>query len=121
MAIENSVLTLGHNTLLTIPAGRGYAITTIIFCNTFTPDPMNPNSGEATFDLHLITADEIVTAGSPSAAAANVNRVINGLNLKAGETYSFDSEKLVLSEGDAIHIFTTQSGNLSATVSYLEI
>ena len=121
MAIKSSVLNIGNNTLLLIPAGRGYAITTIIFCNTYTPNPSNLDDGEATFDLHLITADEIDIAGSANAAVSNRNRVINGLNLKAGETYSFDSEKLVLSEGDAIHIVASLSSNLSATVSYLEV
>jgi hypothetical protein len=121
MAIENSTLALGTTTLLTIPAGKEYAITTIIFCNTYTPDPADLDLGEASFDLHLITAAEILSAGSASAAAGNINRVINGLNLKAGESYSFDSEKLILSAGDAVHIVATLSGNLSATVSYLEI
>lgn len=121
MAIENSTLAIGNNTLLTIPAGKEYAITTIIFCNTYTPDFSNPNLGEATFDLHLITSAEILSAGSANAAVGNINRVINGLNLKAGESYSFDSEKLILSEGDVVQVVAALSGNLSATVSYLEI
>lgn len=120
MAILNSSLGSGNTSLLTVPAGKKYAITTILVCNTYTPDPVDPNLGEVAFDLHLITSAEVVSAGDYETAIGDVNRVINGLNLKAGETHSFDSEKLILDEGDVI-AFVTTATNLSATVSYLEI
>lgn len=120
MAITSASLAIGTNTLLTVPSGSEYAITTIIVCNSYVPDPTNPDLGEADFDLHLIPAAEVVAAGSVSAAIANNNRVIKSLNLKAGETYSFDSEKLILSAGDVIAVVAALTANLSATVSYLE-
>ena len=120
MAITNSSLASGNNNLLTVPAGKKYAITTVLVCNTYTPDPVDPALGEAEFDLHLITSADVVSAGSYNAAIGNVNRVINGLNLKAGETHSFDSEKLILEAGDVMAIVASAT-NLSATVSYLEI
>lgn len=120
MAITNSSLASGTNNLLTVPAGKKYAITTILVCNTYTPDPVDPNLGEAEFDLHLITSADVIASGIYEFAIDDVNRVINGLNLKAGETHSFDSEKLILEAGDVIAIVASAI-NLSATVSYLEI
>jgi hypothetical protein len=127
MAIENksfSGLDGSFNriadTLLTVPAGTSYAITTIIICNTFNPDPLDPDNGEGDFDLHLIPEAEVTAAGSVADAVADNNRVIKDLNLKAGESYSFDSEKLILEAGDVIAVLGTTS-DLSATVSYLEI
>lgn len=130
MAIESSRLATGNTTLLTIPSGKEYAITTIIFCNTYNPNPLDRDEGEANFDLHLINESEIISAGSVNSAIANNNRVINRLNLKAGESYSFNSEKLILSPGDAIAVVAspdqnpgspTGFTNLSATLSYLEV
>lgn len=130
MAIQSSRLADGNTTLLTIPSGKEYAITTIIFCNTYNPNPLDRDDGEANFDLHLINEAEIISAGSVAAAIASNNRVINTLNLKAGESYSFNSEKLILSSGDTIAVVAspdqnlispTGFTNLSATLSYLEI
>tara|TARA_B110000503_G_scaffold143523_1_gene245525 strand:+ start:1013 stop:1381 length:369 start_codon:yes stop_codon:yes gene_type:complete len=122
MAIENISFSLNvPNTLLTIPNGKSYAITTIITCNTATVDPQNPESGSASFDIHLVTAAEMILASSVVAdAISNNNRVINNLTLKAGESYSFNNEKLILEAGDTIAVLGT-SVSLSATVSYLEM
>jgi len=58
-----------------------------------------------------------------------VTRVINNLELPAGETFTFDSEKIVLDVGDKISFVAEPDlgapnaglTNLSATVSYLEV
>jgi hypothetical protein len=73
---------------------------------------------DASFDLHFIPS------GDPLDNA--VTRVINGLTLPAGETFTFDSEKIVLGAGDKVAFVASPdsgSGNtdLSATVSYLEV
>ena len=121
MAIENISFSAGTDTLLTVPSEKNYAITTIITCNTATVDPGNPNSSNASFDLHLVTALEMTAASNIVADAVNnKNRVINNLPLKAGESYSFNNEKLILEAGDTIAVVGTSTG-LSATVSYLEI
>lgn len=93
-----------------VPAGKSYAITNILVCNT--------GSASATFDMHLIpdgdSRDEKVT------------KVINSLTLPASETFTFDSERIVLEEGDAI-VFVASPDigssltDLAATVSYLEV
>jgi len=122
MAIDNISFSAGTaDTLLTIPNGKSYAITTIITCNTAAIDPDNPTAADSSFDLHLVTATEMTAASNVVAnAISNNNRVINNLPLRAGESYSFNNEKLILESGDTIAVLGT-STSLSATVSYLEI
>ena len=122
MAIESSFIETTGTDLVTVPSGENWAITTIIICNTFAIDPTDDQVGKASFDIHLVQDGE-----SPT----DTNRVINGLELQAGETFTFDSEKIILSEGEKIHAVGTPqdaspgalTGNtsLSALVSYLEI
>src|SRR5210317_169677 len=111
MAIVNAQLTTTQLDIVTVPASTRYAITNILVCN-------NDATDDATFDLHFISS------GDPLDNA--VTRVINGLTLPAGETFTFDSEKIVLGAGDKVAFVASPDaggGNtdLSATVSYLEV
>ena len=54
-------------------------------------------------------------------AALTTNQVINDLELPAGETFTFDSEKIILGDGDSIVVVGDSPNTLSATVSYLEV
>lgn len=91
MAIVNEHLKSNtYTTVLEVPAGKTYAITNILVCN-------NGTSGTADFDMHF------VPQGEPT---SNIDtRVINNLTLPAGETFTFDSEKIVLDAGDALRFF----------------
>jgi hypothetical protein len=111
MAIVNAQLTTTQLDIVTVPASTRYAITNILVCN-------NDATDDASFDLHFIPS------GDPLDNA--VTRVINGLTLPAGETFTFDSEKIVLGAGDKVAFVASPDaggGNtdLSATVSYLEV
>lgn len=112
MAIANTIVASGDNTLLAVPVDKRYAVTTILVCNTWTPNPLDENDGKTVFDLH------IVPSGQPLGLA---NTVIRALELPAGETFTFDSEKIVLDSGDYIVIVGESPATLSATVSYLEV
>lgn len=122
MAIKSSFIETTGTDLVTVPSSENWAITTIIICNTFTVDPANDQLGKTSFDLHLL---------QDGAVAGDANRVINGLELQAGETFTFDSEKIILSEGEKIYAIGTPQdsspgallGNtsMSVLVSYLEI
>jgi hypothetical protein len=110
MAIVNQQLTTTQLDMITVPASKSYAITNILVCNN--------GLAPASFDLHLI----------PQSSSLNnaVTRVINNLELPAGETFTFDSEKIVLSQGDKISFVAEPNigaslTNLAATVSYLEV
>lgn len=112
MAINSVAIASTDTTLLTVPAGKQYAITVIMVCNTWTPNPIDEDDGKTNFDMHL------VAQGDPKSA---INQVINELELPAGETFTFDTEKVVLSEGDSIVLVGDSPTVLSATVSYLEV
>lgn len=111
MAIVNQQLTTTQLDIVTVPASKSYAITNILVCN-------NHASATASFDLHLIPQS--------SSLSNAVTRVINNLTLPAGETFTFDSEKIVLEAGDKISFVAEPSiggslTSLAATVSYLEV
>jgi len=118
MAIVNAQLTTTQNDVLTVPANKSYAITNILVCNTYSPSDSNPQNHNASFDMHII----------PSTQALNnkVTCVVRELELPAGETFTFDSEKIVLEDGDKISFVSEPDigGNLTdlaVTVSYLEV
>lgn len=112
MAIENAQLTTTQLDILTVPAvPNGYAITTVMVCNSNSVDT-------ASFDMHLIKNGE---------ALSNTKTIIvKELTLPAGETFTFDSEKIILEEGDKLSFVAEPDigagvTNLVATVSYLEV
>jgi hypothetical protein len=112
MAIEQSIIQTTDTTLLTVPAGKRYAITTILVCNTYNPAAVDAASNDTEFDLHLVKNGQ---------ARSNTNMIVRSLNLPAGETFTFDSEKIVLEAGDRVIFLGQAPTNLSATVSWLEV
>lgn len=112
MAIESTAIASVDTDLLVVPASKQYAVLTIMICNTETPNPVHPEHGETNFDLHFVKSGD---------AKGNTNMVIRSLSLPAGETFTFDSEKVVLEAGDKIVALGESPTNLSATVSFLEV
>lgn len=106
MAIINSQLTNTQLDVITVPTDKRYAITNIMVCN-------NSGADSADFDLHFL----------PNGVALNnaVTRVVNNLTLPAGETFTFDSEKVILSPGEKLTFVGDANSNLAAMVSYLEV
>ena len=111
MSIVNAQLTSTQLDVLTVPAGKTYAITNILVCN-------QDGTDDASFDLHFIPS------GDPLNNA--ITRVVNNLTLPAGETFTFDSERIVLDEGDTVSFVAEPNigaglTDLSATISNLEV
>ena len=110
MTIVNAQLTTTQLDIITVPASKSYAITNIMVCNN--------GSGTATFDMHFVPQS--------SSLSNAVTRVINSLELPVGETFTFDSERIVLEVGDKLSFVTEPDigaglTSLAATVSYLEV
>lgn len=105
--------------VLTVPAGKSYLIATVLVCNKYSPSDVTPENETESFDMFIVKDGDAV---SP-----DVNAVVRELSLPAGETFTFDSEKIVLDENDRIVIdgsagtIDPGSGNLVVTVSYLEV
>jgi hypothetical protein len=114
MAIVNAQLTTTQLDILSTPTDGsvdGYAITNILVCNT-------DNADAANFDMHLIPNGQVLDN--------KVSMVIKELTLPAGETFTFDSEKIVLAPGDKIAFVARPDAgsgltDLAATVSYLAV
>lgn len=111
MAIINSQLETTQKDVLTVPADTSYAITNVLVCNTST-------SQEANFDMHLIQ--------STKSLSDMETKVVSDLVLPPGETFTFDTERVVLEGGDKVSFVANPdigSGltELAATISYLEV
>ena len=98
MAITNVQIKNVDTNLLLVPAGKRYAVTAIMICNTFSPDPSDENLGITSLDMHFISAGDPIS---------DANMVLNSLELRAGETFSFDTEKIILDAGDKVTMIAT--------------
>lgn len=91
------------------------AITTIIVCNTAIYDPNNPSSGLTYLYLYAIPN------GNDAENPPSYTTIVNKLPIPAGETVSFDQEKLVLANGDMLAAKSDGPTNLVVTVSTLAV
>lgn len=115
MAITNAKLVKTQLDMLEVPVGKSYAITNIMVCNT----DSEGNGNDAIFNMYLIPN---------GAAKGDETMVIYDLVLPTGETFTFDSEKIVLDQGDKLSFEADETGviapnatSLTAVVSYLEV
>ena len=114
MAIVNTSLTSTAASVYTSSGDN--AITTVIVCNTSTYNPSNPTANQSLFYLYAVPSDT-GSVGTPS----NNNIIVNGLPIPAGETVSFDQEKMVLADFDSLWAKTDSASNLVVTVSTLAV
>lgn len=105
MAIYNTQITATiAGSANTLSSGSGArAITTVIVCNTGGTDL-------------TVTLYAVPSGGS----AGNSTMIVNALTVPAGDTVSFDQEKMVLGTGDELKAICSASG-LTATVSTLVV
>jgi hypothetical protein len=94
MAITNTEVN-GTVDVLTVPAGKSYAVTSILITN--------------------------IGAEDPTGAEANRSMIVNNALLPGAETFTLDSEKIVLGAGDFIRVAQSGANNISVVVSYLEV
>ena len=113
MAIANASITTSAAAVYTSSGNN--AITTVIVCNTAIYDPNNPAGGLTTLFLYAVPA-----SGSSTSPATNT-LIVNGLPIPAGETVTFDQEKMVLSAGDMLVAKSGSPENLVITVSTLPV
>jgi hypothetical protein len=110
MAINSALILSTDTTLLTVPVGIKYAVTTLLICNySPTTDALNASS----FSLHVIKGI--------GGVKSNTNKILNEIAMPAQETFTFSVERLILEEGDRLVLNSPDPDKLSATVSYLEV
>lgn len=110
MAILNAAIQTTDTIILTVPAGKKYAITTLLVCNTGTDDGTGVNDSQ--FDMHVVPDGQ---------TKSNTNLVLNNLGVSASDTFTFNVERLILEENDRVVLVGQSPTNLSATISYLEV
>lgn len=112
--ITSTQITSGTDTTLYTSAGTN-AITVMIFCNTATPNSSDETVNAVSLELNVINSGQTVS---------NSNCVVKNLNVPAGETVFFDTERLVLDNADFISAKLTAingTGSITATVSTLTV
>jgi|TARA_Y100000385_G_C13053292_1_gene620833 hypothetical protein len=112
MAIQSVLIQTIDTVLLEVPAEQRYAVTVIMICNTATANPADDTENLTNFDLHFVKQGN---------AIGNLNKVIGSMPMTAGETFTFDTEKIIIEGGDRIIVNCDSPTVLSATVSYLEL
>lgn len=118
MAIQNSAVTELGNNIFVCPGTLGtdiqeHAATCMIFCNV----------SAFSVSVNVWVIPEGNPRSSDFAGDAPPNQIIKSLEIPAGETVTFDTEKLVLTTGDSIHALVEpgQANRLIATVSSMRV
>ena len=100
MTITNTSIASTTTSRLFLSSGQN-AITTMIFCNITT-------GTAATMNLYIV----------PNGSNASPNtQVLNAISIPATETFMFDTEKIILENGDAIYAQASSSTTITATLS----
>lgn len=105
MAITNTAI-LATDTVIYTSSGNN-AITTVIVCNT----------GATEVNLTMYA---VANSGGSVGTPGTTNMIVKTLPVPAGDTVSFDQEKMVLANNDTLVAVGSSTG-LSATVSTLPV
>ena len=92
--------------------GQTNAVTSIIVCNTGTPNLTDETINSANLTLNLVLSGGV---------SNDTNTIVKNLTVPAGETVFFSDERIVLSPGDQIRATSSASNLLSITVSSLPV
>lgn len=109
MALTSTQITTSGEDIFLCPGTspsnvQEHAVTCMIFCNT--------SASNVTLNLYAVPV---------GLSVATQTQVIKDLLIPAGETFSFDSEKIVLSTGDRVRAVASANSRLSVTVSSMRV
>jgi len=88
------------------------AVTVMLFCNLNLPNPNDSSLGKQFIDVHVV---------ADGSNATNTNKILNQIPIDAGDTFVLSNERIVLGPGDRIYARTTDSGEVSTTITYVVI
>jgi hypothetical protein len=104
MTLRSTLLSNTIGSILDVPDTQQYAVTSMFFCNTTTSDSI--------LQVYLVPGN-----GSPT----NENKIIHDLLISPGDTFTFDTEKIILDSKDFVAAKTDPAGGISATLSYVRV
>lgn len=110
MAIQSIAIASSNTTIFTATGDK--MVATMIFCNQALPNPIQIDSNTTYLDIHLVKKLD-----TPS----TTNRIVNALMIPAGETVFFDTERIVLQDGDTVVASTTSPAIVTCTISTVDI
>lgn len=106
--IQSTLLLAGFDQTIYTSANTN-AITTMVFCNTATPDASDESVRAVSLEVHLVKATKTKNFS---------NTIIKNLVIPAGETLFFDTERVVLDNGDSM-IATTSGDNRTGSITFI--
>jgi hypothetical protein len=109
MPISNTRLTSTAVSTVYTSTGNN-AVTTIIVCNTGTPNLTDETINASNLTLYMIPN------GQP---AGDDNTIVKNLTIPAGETVFFSDEKVILGNGDSVRAEASVGNLLTVTISTL--
>lgn len=110
MALTCNAINAANTTLYT-SAGNN-AITTLIVSNVNPFNPSSPTVGQSNLNLFIVPG-----GGTPNFS----NLIVSALPLPAGETFTFDNEKIVMGNGDTLVATATAPTGIAANAVSLTI
>jgi hypothetical protein len=108
--IQSTLLLAGFDQTIYTSANTN-AITTMVFCNTATPDASDESVRAVSLQVHLVKATKTKNFS---------NTIIKNLVIPAGETLFFDTERVVLDNGDSM-VATTSGANRTASITGITV
>ena len=108
MALQCTAINATNTTIYTSSGSN--AITTLVVANVNTYNAGTPTVGTSNLSLYIV----------PSGSNANyVNMLVNAIPVSAGETFTFDNEKIVMGNGDQlIAVASAASGITPNSLSF---
>ena len=103
MAISNVVVDTSNTTIFS--SGGDYMIATMIFCNT-------TDTTDADLTLYLVPNGGTVDSST---------MIVNQLTIPVTETVFFDTERLVLGDGDSVVAVSSNMDTITCTISTVAI
>jgi hypothetical protein len=104
MTLRSTILTAQTDIVLQVEQGQQYAITSMFFCNTTNRD--------SSIQVHLV---------SGGSTASDFNKIISDLIITPGDTFTFDTEKIILDSGDSVQAKSNPTASISVTLSYVRV
>jgi hypothetical protein len=111
--ITSTYLTTSGDTLVYQSSGTN-AVTTIIICNTGTPNLTDETINSASITINI-------TSIAPNNISNAANIIVKNLIVPAGETVFFAEERMVLDNGNQVRVTASQPNLISVTVSTLPV
>ena len=102
MAVSNTVLTTSASAIYT--SSGNTVVTLIYFCNT--------SGGTRTVNVYVVPS---------GGSATSSTQIYKSVSITTSDTLVVDTEKIILSNGDAIYADADSNTSVTATVGYIAL